>query len=324
MGRCSKTIAETLSVSRRTVDSTIKRFKELGTLEDRPGRGRKTTATSTRNVKVVRDMVRRNPKRSMRKIAKKLGISHTSARRIVKEKLGLTPYRCRKVHLLTASMKKNRVQKCKMLLQRFASARHRDIIFSDEKLFTLESTFNRQNDRVLCSTAEEANESGRIHGRSGHAEKIMVWAAITYEAKSPLVFIDSDVKINTEVYLESVLKNALLPRTQCHFGSRPFVFQQDSAPAHRAKVTQQWCRDTLPGFISAQEWPSNSPDLNPMDYSVWSLLESKACSMQHHTIDSLKRDLLRAWEEIPLEYLRATVDDFPSRLRACVRARGGI
>ncbi|XGW32886.1 hypothetical protein V3C99_017417 [Haemonchus contortus] len=102
------------------------------------------------------------------------------------------------------------------------------------------------------------------------------------------------------------------------------MFQQDSAPAHRAKVTQQWCRDTLPGFISAQEWPSNSPDLNPMYYSVWSLLESKACSMQHHSIDSLKRDLLRAWEEIPLEYLRATVDDFPSRLRACVRARGGI
>ncbi|XGW09093.1 hypothetical protein V3C99_011420, partial [Haemonchus contortus] len=36
-----------------------------------------------------------------------------------------------KVHLLTASMKKNRVQKCKMLLQRFTSARHRDIVFSD-------------------------------------------------------------------------------------------------------------------------------------------------------------------------------------------------
>uniref|UniRef100_A0A7I4YFT5 HTH_Tnp_Tc3_2 domain-containing protein n=1 Tax=Haemonchus contortus TaxID=6289 RepID=A0A7I4YFT5_HAECO len=210
MGRCSKTIAETLSVSRRTVDSTIKRFKELGTLEDRLGRGRKTTATSTRNVKVVRDMVRRNPKRSMRKIAKKLGISHTSALRIVKKKLGLTPYRCRKVHLLTASMKKNRVQKCKMLLQRFTSARHRDIVFSDEKLFTLESTFNRQNDRVLCSTAEEANVSGRIHGRSGHAEKIMVWAAITYEAMSPLVFIDSDVKINTEVY--SCWKTSCFPR----------------------------------------------------------------------------------------------------------------
>uniref|UniRef100_A0A7I4Y983 HTH_Tnp_Tc3_2 domain-containing protein n=1 Tax=Haemonchus contortus TaxID=6289 RepID=A0A7I4Y983_HAECO len=210
MGRCFKTIPKTLSVSRRTVDSTIKRFKELGTLEDRLGRGRKTTATSTRNVEVVRDMVRRNPKRSMRKIAKKLGISHTSARRIVKEKLGLTPYRCRKVHLLTASMKKNRVQKCKMLLQRFASAR-RDIVFSDEKLFTLESTFNCQNDRMLCSTAKEANESGRIHGRSGHAEKIMFWAAITYEVKSPLVFIDNDVKINTEVYLESVPKTPCFP-----------------------------------------------------------------------------------------------------------------
>uniref|UniRef100_A0A0N4W3R9 HTH_Tnp_Tc3_2 domain-containing protein n=1 Tax=Haemonchus placei TaxID=6290 RepID=A0A0N4W3R9_HAEPC len=209
MGRCSKTIAETISQQK---NSGLHYQKIQGARYfRRPPRKRKKNDRNFYEKCVVRDMVRRNPKRSMMKIAKKLGISHTSACRIVKEKLGLTPYRCRKVHLLTASMKKNRVQKCKMLLQRFASARHRDIVFSDEKLFTLESTFNRQNDRVLCSTAEEANESGRIHGRSGHAEKIMVWAAITYEAKSPLVFIDSDVKINTEVYLQSVLKTPCFP-----------------------------------------------------------------------------------------------------------------
>ncbi|VDO40849.1 unnamed protein product [Haemonchus placei] len=37
-----------------------------------------------------------------------------------------------------------------------------------------------------------------------------------------------------EVYLESVPRSTLLPWTKYHFGCRPFAFQQDSAPAHRA------------------------------------------------------------------------------------------
>ncbi|VDO62559.1 unnamed protein product [Haemonchus placei] len=118
-----------------------------------------------------------------------------------------------------------------------------------------------------------------------------------------MVFIDNDIKIKTVI----VLKNVLLPWAKYRFRFRPFVFQQDSAPAHRARLS---------GFINAQECSSNSLDLNPMNYSVWSLLESKACSKQHHSIDSLKRNLLRVWEEIPLKYLRAKVDAFPVRLRA--------
>ncbi|VDO50737.1 unnamed protein product [Haemonchus placei] len=38
----------------------------------------------------------------------------------------------------------------------------------------------------------------------------------------------------------------------------------------------------------------------------------------------MKRDLLRAWEEISLEYLRATVDSFPLRLRAVTEPVEGV
>ncbi|XP_054718970.1 vacuolar protein sorting-associated protein 53 homolog [Uloborus diversus] len=40
-------------------------------------------------------------------------------------------------------------------------------------------------------------------------------------------------------------------------------------------MTQDWCRTHFPDFISSAEWPPYSPDLNPMDYSVWSILEAK-------------------------------------------------
>jgi len=47
----------------------------------------------------------------------------------------------------------------------------------------------------------------------------------------------------------------------------------DSAPSHRAKATQNFLRDNTPNFISSQEWTPHLPDLNPLDYSVWDILQ---------------------------------------------------
>jgi len=71
------------------------------------------------------------------------------------------------------------------------------------------------------------------------------------------------------------------------------------------------------------EWPPYSPDLNPLDYSVWSVLEAKASAKRHNNPEQLKRSLMAAWEEIDEDYLRATIDDFPKRLKACIEAKGG-
>ncbi|WKX93102.1 hypothetical protein Q1695_010826 [Nippostrongylus brasiliensis] len=87
--------------------------------------------------------------------------------------------------------------------------------------------------------------------------------------------------------------------------------------------TQKWLADNFPDFISAKEWPPNSPDLNPMDYSIWSMLKSKACATSDASIDSLKEALKKASEEIDEDVLRAAIDTFLKRLRACIRAKGG-
>ena len=53
---------------------------------------------------------------------------------------------------------------------------------------------------------------------------------------------------------------------------RPWVWQQDGAKAHTARLSVQWIRDNAPDFINPNEWPSKSPDLNVMDYSLWGIL----------------------------------------------------
>src|ERR1051325_10060431 len=48
-----------------------------------------------------------------------------------------------------------------------------------------------------------------------------------------------------------------------------FIFQQDGAPCHTAKVCQKWFKDNNLRLLS---WPGNSPDLNPIK-NLWAWLK---------------------------------------------------
>uniref|UniRef100_A0A8R1EEG7 Uncharacterized protein n=1 Tax=Caenorhabditis japonica TaxID=281687 RepID=A0A8R1EEG7_CAEJA len=68
--------------------------------------------------------------------------------------------------------------------------------------------------------------------------------------------------------------------------------------------------------------PIINPDLNPMDFSVWGMLEGKIAGKVFATVDDLKAALEVAWASIDDGYLRRTVNSVKKRLRACVKARG--
>ena len=65
------------------------------------------------------------------------------------------------------------------------------------------------------------------------------------------------------------------------------------------------------------------PDVNPLDFCVWSILETKACSKSHKSIESLKVSLVKEWNNIPQETLRIAVEAVPKRLNAIVKKKGG-
>jgi hypothetical protein len=75
------------------------------------------------------------------------------------------------------------------------------------------------------------------------------------------------------VYQEDVLQGVVKPLNTTLFNGRKWVFQQDSTPTYKAKTTQEWLRRHVSAFISAEDWPSRSPDLNPLDYKLWTVLE---------------------------------------------------
>ncbi len=104
-------IAKRLEMHLSTVWKQIKRYKELDTLDDRSRSERPVTATTKKNKEKIRSRIRRNPQRSMRKMAKDLQISEGSVRKIVKKQLKLHPYKLAKAHLLTDKMKGERLKR---------------------------------------------------------------------------------------------------------------------------------------------------------------------------------------------------------------------
>jgi len=64
-----------------------------------------------------------------------------------------------------------------------------------------------------------------------------------------------------------------------------------------------------PEFISPLLWPPNSPDLNPVDYSVWSILQEKVYKTRIIDLDDVKRRIRIRTECAKLIILQLMYDD---------------
>jgi hypothetical protein len=88
----------------------------------------------------------------------------------------------------------------------------------------------------------------------------------------------------------------------------------------RPRKTQEWLQRNLLGFISTENWLLGSADLKTLDNKLWAVLEDVACRKHHSSLDSLRRSLVKAAAEIPLESECAATAERPECLKACVEA----
>jgi len=91
-----------------------------------------------------------------------------------------------------------------------------------------------------------------------------------------------------------ILKEELLPDMRDI--SEYFIFQQNSAPAHRAKETVDLLSTETLAFILQTLWPPNSPDLNPVDYKVWLVLQEQVNKVKVNDVDELCQRIQTVWD----------------------------
>ena len=123
-------------------------------------------------------------------------------------------------------------------------------------------------------------------------------------------------------YCDVVLHQGLLPDIIAHSGDN-FTFQQDGAPAHRSRKTVAFLTAHVPDFIEPENWPPNSPDLNPVDYSIWGMLQQLVYRQRIRDIEHLKEVLTACWDEISEDTINGAIGQFRKRLSLVIAANGG-
>jgi hypothetical protein len=143
---------------------------------------------------------------------------------------------------------------------------HLPWFFTDESSLDL-NPYRRTAYRIPGITTLE----GMFQDYTKHPLRIMVWGGIARNYKSPLILVEGF--INAEKYIQMLDENQVIEHLDGIHGRGGWVFQDDGASPHRARVTKAWlnerCRNVTGGELA---WPANSPDLNPIE-QMWAIVK---------------------------------------------------
>lgn len=313
-----------------TLKKICQRIDKTGSvIERKVGSGRPKSARSEANIALVQTMICSQEdqpctSKSTRQIAGEMGISATSVRTIAKVDLALSSFRRMPVQVINEATRLKRLTRGKQLIRRLTVKKLKKVFFTDEKIFYISPPVNSQNDRVWSAGRKrDVNPQRLLVQRAKFSASVMVSAGVCYGGKGSLHFVAEKAKINADYYC-----NNLLPKLieDCKkMAQNDFIFQQDGAPAHTSRLAQDWLEQHCPDFIKKDEWPPNSPDLNPLDFHVWGAMLEK---YRIHTPKpknkaELKTVLQAIWDDLPQEPIDCAILSFRRRLQACIRAQGG-
>ena len=97
------------------------------------------------------------------------------------------------------------------------------------------------------------------------------------------------------------------------------LLQQDDARPHVARVTSHYlCQNNINVI---DDWPAHSADLNPIEH-CWDYLKKRIRKFQSDSARDLQNAIRRAWQRLPLGYIRRLVRSMMRRCDAVFRTNG--
>ncbi len=316
-GKTESAIGKQLGVKKSTLGAIIRKWKTYKTTDNLPRSGA-PRKISPRGVKMITRTVSKNPRTTRGDLVNDLQRAGT---KVTKATISNTP---RRQGLKSCSARRVPLLKPVHVQARLKFAReHLDdpeedwenVIWSDEtkiELFGKNSTC-----RVWRRKNAELHPKNTIPTVKHGGGNIMLWGC--FSAKEPGRLICVKERMNGAMYRE-ILSENLLPSARALKMKRGWVFQHDNDPKHTARATKEWLRKK---HFKVLEWPSQSPDLNPID-NLWRELKVCVAQRQPQNITALEEICMEEWAKIPATVCENLVKTYRKRLTSVIANKGYI
>ena len=144
---------------------------------------------------------------------------------------------------------------------------------------------------------------------------IILWGCFSSRGTGNLVKVQGIMK--KEDYIKILEKNMKESAERLQLTNN-WKFQQDNDPKHTAKIVKKWFREDN---VDVLEWPSQSPDLNPIE-NLWRELKSRVMARKPTNLTKLEAFAKEEWANIPQTTCRKLVDTYKNRLEAVIKNKG--
>jgi len=279
-GVCSpKELHKITNIPLTTIKYNIRKIKKTGDVTHAGGNGRPKKIGPAKS-RVLGRYVRKDSSITLRTLAIKLSkdgesVSHSTVGRRLKE-LGYKSALPIGTPMLTAGHKAKRVE----WATKHLNDSWEKTLFSDETAFSL----FRNTVRRWYKGSKPTRPLPKCR------QKVFAWGGFCVKGKTSL-FCFTDI-MNGEFYVEILRQH--YPEIRRMLGRR-WRFQQDNDPKHTSRVAQKFLDETFPEVM---EWPSNSPDLNPIE-NLWSIVKHNVEKRMPSNISELRQYLADEWQKIP-------------------------
>ena len=242
-------------------------------------------------------------------------VSHDTIRYTLK-KAGLRAVRKPRKPRLTKVHKEARLNFAKKYKD-WTDADWERVIFSDE---TSIRCFGNQGRKWIYKTRGAPFLEHQIEGTVKYGGKsLMFWGCMTAEGVGYGCRIKGTM--NAELYT-SILSDELV-KTIEYFNLRKnrTWFQQDNDPKHTSLLEHQQLETNS---IRILDWPSQSPDLNPIEH-LWAHLKRKLAIHREapKDVEELWERVEAEWNNIPTDICQNLVKSMRNHIQALLKAKGG-